>query len=81
MRSDPELTELETHERHPKLPYARELRSIANLSRREGEGLLALAPIVPVEATVEAFPPGEANWASTGFAPGRSASRPSSVLD
>ena len=61
----------------PSFP-TRELRSIANLSRREGEGLLALAPIVPVEATVEAFPPGEANWASTGFAPGRSASRPSS---
>ena len=62
----------------PSFPSARELRSIANLSRRDGEGLLALAPTIPVETTVEAFPHGEANWASTGFAPGRSAARPSS---
>jgi propanol-preferring alcohol dehydrogenase len=41
----------------------RTLRSVANLTRRDGEELLALAPRVPVRTTVEAFPLEQANEA------------------
>lgn len=45
----------------PAFPYAllwgeREIRSVANLTRRDGEEFLALAPAVPVQTTVERFP-------------------------
>ena len=45
----------------PAFPYAllwgeRVVRSVANLTRRDGEEFLALAPTVPVHTTVEPFP-------------------------
>ncbi|MFL5937061.1 MAG: zinc-dependent alcohol dehydrogenase family protein [Gaiellaceae bacterium] len=52
----------------PSFPYEllwgeRLLRSVANLTRRDGEEFLALAPRVPVRAHVETFPLGQANEA------------------
>ena len=45
----------------PSFPYARlwgerTIRSVANLTRRDGEEFLALAPQVPVRTTVERYP-------------------------
>jgi alcohol dehydrogenase, propanol-preferring len=45
----------------PRFPYAdlwgeRQIRSVANLTRRDGEEFLALAPRVPVRATVREYP-------------------------
>jgi len=50
----------------PSFPYEilwgeRVLRSVANLTRRDGEELLSLAPRVPVRTSVEAFPLESAN--------------------
>ncbi|MDQ3993153.1 MAG: zinc-dependent alcohol dehydrogenase family protein [Actinomycetota bacterium] len=52
----------------PALPYEllwgeRVLRSVANLTRRDGEEFLALAPQVPVRTQVEVYELGEANEA------------------
>jgi propanol-preferring alcohol dehydrogenase len=52
----------------PSFPYEllwreRVVRSVANLTRRDGEELLALAPRVPVRTEVEAFPLEDANVA------------------
>jgi alcohol dehydrogenase, propanol-preferring len=52
----------------PSFPYEilwgeRVLRSVANLTRRDGEELLALAPRVPVRTTVEGLPLEAANEA------------------
>lgn len=52
----------------PSFPYRwlwgeRVLRSVANLTRRDGEEFLALAPRVPVRTQVEVFPLEEANEA------------------
>ncbi len=52
----------------PAFPYRllwgeRAVRSVANLTRRDGEELLALAPRVPVRTAVETFPLEEANEA------------------
>ena len=52
----------------PSFPYAllwgeRSVRSVANLTRRDGEEFLALAPQVPVRTTVHAFPLAQANEA------------------
>jgi propanol-preferring alcohol dehydrogenase len=52
----------------PSFPYEilwreRQIRSVANLTRRDGEEFLALAPKVPVRTHVETFPLGEANTA------------------
>ena len=52
----------------PSFPYEllwgeRVLRSVANLTRRDGEELLTLAPRVPVETDVEPFPLERANEA------------------
>jgi propanol-preferring alcohol dehydrogenase len=52
----------------PPLPYEllwgeRVLRSVANLTRRDGEEFLALAPQVPVRTKVTAFPLEQANQA------------------
>jgi propanol-preferring alcohol dehydrogenase len=52
----------------PSFPYEllwgeRALRSVANLTRRDGEEFLALAPRVPVRTEVEAFPLARANEA------------------
>jgi propanol-preferring alcohol dehydrogenase len=45
----------------PSFPYAdlwgeRAIRSVANLTRRDGEEFLALAPVVPVRTTVAPYP-------------------------
>jgi alcohol dehydrogenase, propanol-preferring len=52
----------------PQMPYEilwgeRTLRSVANLTRADGEEFLALAPLVPVRTEVETFPLAEANEA------------------
>ena len=52
----------------PAFPYAllwgeRVVRSVANLTRRDGEAFLALAPRVPVRTHVQTFPLEEANAA------------------
>jgi propanol-preferring alcohol dehydrogenase len=52
----------------PSFPYAdlwneRVLRSVANLTRRDGEEFLALAPRVPVRTTVQSLPLASANEA------------------
>jgi propanol-preferring alcohol dehydrogenase len=52
----------------PSFPYAilweeRVVRSVANLTRRDGEEFLALAPRVPVRTAVEALPLEQANEA------------------
>jgi propanol-preferring alcohol dehydrogenase len=52
----------------PSFPYEllweeRVVRSVANLTRRDGEEFLALAPQVPVRTTVRAFPLEQANEA------------------
>jgi len=52
----------------PSFPYEllwgeRVVRSVANLTRRDGEEFLALAPVVPVRATIEPFPLEQANEA------------------
>ena len=52
----------------PSFPYEllwgeRTLRSVANLTRRDGEEFLALAPKVGVKTTVEIFPLDDANIA------------------
>ena len=52
----------------PSFPYAdlweeRVIRSVANLTRRDGEEFLALAPRVPVRTEVTPFPLAEANQA------------------
>jgi len=52
----------------PAFPYCllwgeRSIRSVANLTRRDGEEFLALAPRVPVRTEVEVFPLEEANKA------------------
>jgi len=52
----------------PSFPYSilweeRMIRSVANLTRRDGEELLRLAPQVPVRTEVAVFPLGQANTA------------------
>ncbi len=52
----------------PSFPYRllwqeRVLRSVANLTRRDGEEFLALAPLVPVRTVTKAFPLADANEA------------------
>ena len=52
----------------PSFPYEilwgeRMVRSVANLTRRDGEEFLALAPLVPVRTEVELFPLHQANEA------------------
>jgi propanol-preferring alcohol dehydrogenase len=60
----------------PAFPYAllwgeRVVRSVANLTRRDGEAFLALAPRVPVRARVQTFPLEEANDALARLRAGR----------
>ena len=60
----------------PSFPYEllwneRQVRSVANLTRADGEELLALAPRVPVRTRVEAFPLTEANEALERLRKGR----------
>jgi alcohol dehydrogenase, propanol-preferring len=68
----------------PSFPYEllweeRVLRSVANLTRRDGEELLALAPAVPIRAEVETFALEDANEALDRLRSGRV--RGSAVLD
>jgi propanol-preferring alcohol dehydrogenase len=56
----------------PKFPYAdlwgeRAICSVANLTRRDGEEFLEVAPRVPVRAKTQTFPLEEANTALDEF--------------
>jgi propanol-preferring alcohol dehydrogenase len=60
----------------PSFPYEllweeRSIRSVANLTRRDGEEFLALAPRVPVRTEVETFPLEQANEALEALREGR----------
>ncbi len=60
----------------PSFPYEllwreRKVISVANLTRRDGEDFLALAPQVPVRTTVQRFPLSEANEALARLRDGR----------
>jgi propanol-preferring alcohol dehydrogenase len=60
----------------PTFPYEllwgeRQIRSVANLTRTDGEEFLALAPRVPVRTEVETFPLAEANEALDRLRTGR----------
>ncbi len=60
----------------PKFPYdilwgERVVRSVANLTRRDGEEFLALAPRVPVRTTIEPYPLDRANEALERLRAGR----------
>ena len=60
----------------PAFPYEllwgeRAVRSVANLTRQDGEELLALAPRVPVRVKVETFPLSQANEALERLRAGR----------
>ena len=60
----------------PSFPYEllwreRKVISVANLTRRDGEDFLALAPKVPVRTTVQRFPLAEANEALARLRDGR----------
>jgi propanol-preferring alcohol dehydrogenase len=60
----------------PSFPYdilwgERVVRSVANLTRRDGEEFLALAPQVPVKTTVQTFPLQEANEALNALRSGQ----------
>lgn len=52
----------------PSFPYCilweeRSVRSVANLTRKDGEEFLALAPQIPIHTQMQAFPLNEANEA------------------
>ncbi|MBV8703661.1 MAG: alcohol dehydrogenase, partial [Acetobacteraceae bacterium] len=49
----------------------RVIRSVANLTRRDAEEFLALAPLVPVVTETRAFPLAEANAALAALRAGR----------
>jgi propanol-preferring alcohol dehydrogenase len=60
----------------PSMPYAllwgeRVVRSVANLTRRDGEELLALAPRVPVRTHAVPYPLERANEALADLRAGR----------
>jgi len=60
----------------PSFPYEllwgeRQLRSVANLTRRDGEEFLALAPEVPVRTEVRPYPLEGANQALDDLRSGR----------
>ncbi|MGH8578828.1 MAG: zinc-dependent alcohol dehydrogenase family protein [Gammaproteobacteria bacterium] len=60
----------------PAFPYRllweeRVIRSVANLTRRDGEELLAIAPRVPIKTEIQRFPLDEANQALTWLREGR----------
>jgi len=60
----------------PAFPYAllwgeRSLRSVANLTRRDGEAFMALAPRVPVRTQVRAYPLEQVNQALDDLRAGR----------
>ena len=60
----------------PTFPYddlwgERSIRSVANLTRRDGEEFLALAPKVPVRTTVTTYPLDQAEQALSDLRAGR----------
>jgi propanol-preferring alcohol dehydrogenase len=60
----------------PSFPYddlwgERSIRSVANLTRKDGEEFLALAPQVPVRTTVSTYPLDEAEQALADLRAGR----------
>jgi propanol-preferring alcohol dehydrogenase len=60
----------------PSFPYEllwreRKILSVANLTRRDGEAFLDLAPKIPIETTVETFPLAAANQALARLREGR----------
>ena len=60
----------------PSFPYRllweeRVIRSVANLTRRDGEELLSIAQDVPVKAEVEPFPLAQANEALANLREGK----------
>ena len=60
----------------PSFPYQilweeRILRSVANLTRRDGEEFLALAPQIPIQTEVTSFPLAEANQALDALRTGK----------
>ena len=60
----------------PSFPYSilwgeRSIKSVANLTRRDGEEFLALAPEIPVETTVHPYPLARANEALDDLRAGR----------
>jgi propanol-preferring alcohol dehydrogenase len=68
----------------PSFPYEllwgeRVVRSVANLTRRDGEEFLALAPLVPVRTEIEVYPLEQANEALARLRAGRI--RGAAVLD
>lgn len=59
----------------------RVLRSVANLTRRDGEDFLAAAPKVPIKTQVEAFPLAAANEALEALRSGRIQGAAALVID
>ena len=60
----------------PSLPYSslwqeRVLRSVANLTRRDGHEFLSLAPRIPVRTQISAYPLEQANRALDDLRAGR----------
>jgi propanol-preferring alcohol dehydrogenase len=60
----------------PAFPYSllwgeRTIRSVANLTRKDGEEFLALAPLVPVQTEIQPFPLESANDALAMIREGR----------
>jgi len=60
----------------PSFPYEllweeRQIRSVANLTRKDGEEFLALAPAVPVKTHVQPYPLARANEALADFRQGK----------
>ena len=60
----------------PSFPYRalweeRVLRSVANLTRQDGEEFLALAPKIPIHTEVTAFPLSHANEALNALRTGK----------
>jgi propanol-preferring alcohol dehydrogenase len=60
----------------PSFPYSilwgeRVIRSVANLTRRDGEEFLALAPQIPVRTEVHSYPLDQANEALNDLRHGR----------
>jgi alcohol dehydrogenase, propanol-preferring len=65
----------------PAFPYddlwgERSITSVANLTRRDGEEFLALAPMVPIKTKIEEFPLESANEALERFRSGRNTGTP-----
>ena len=60
----------------PAFPYEilwdeRTMRSVANLTRRDGEEFIPLAPSVPVETEIQVYPLADANRALDDMRHGR----------